>query len=457
MIGNAFNHDMKAKRIVISVIGNFKIYSKAAYIPSFCGNMTEIESTSSTIVVARAAEAAKIIALIPFSLSATVCPQMIQTGDTENAKKSLSEAVKKFLRSGYSVESEIVPMILPNSGSYRIADSDKILSLRYEKRSEHSKERTPSVFFGAVFYSIYTYLQGENEFELYLDVTHAMNNLILDTVNAVRLALRTLSAVSGAKISLIIVHSDPFLQQSNVPLHIREYSKENMNKRDESLSILLSNFVYNYNNSRYNDALSCMKLPKWNKNVLRNLAKCHNLGALLPTASFADLLKTWREKLREVLSDIPHQPHQDQLSLGERGIEIRIDELMLTEISNAFSVLEALTTSEFSLGEKACILDLMKSADLLVEPGKTILKNELDKLSKNGEIKNGRTPLSNYYEWGNLKTNSRACKSNTRNFIAHGGLEANLTWVIKESEKLYLSYDCCLDFIYSKILSGKGI
>jgi CRISPR-associated protein Csx1 len=448
---------MEAKRIVISVIGNFKIYSKVAYIPSFCGNMTEIESTSSTIVVARAVEAAKIIALIPFSLSATVCPQMIQTGDTENAKKSLSEAVKKFLNSGYKVESEIVPMILPNSGSYRIADSDKILSLRYEKRSEHSKERTPSVFFGAVFYSIYTYLQGENEFELYLDVTHAMNNLILDTVNAVRLALRTLSAVSGAKISLIIVHSDPFLQQSNVPLHIREYSKENMNKRDESLSILLSNFVYNYNNSRYNDALSCMKLPNWKKNVLRNLAKCHNLGALLPTASFADLLKTWREKLREVLSDIPHQPHQDQLSLGERGIEIRIDELMLTEISNAFSVLEALTTSEFSLGEKACILDLMKSADLLVEPGKTILKNELDKLSKNGEIENGRTPLSNYYERGNSKTNSRACKSNTRNFIAHGGLEANLTWVIKESEKLYLSYDCCLDFIYSKILSGKGI
>jgi CRISPR-associated protein Csx1 len=449
---------MKAKRIVISVIGNFKIYSKAAYIPSFCGNMNEIESTSSTIVVARAVEAEKIIALIPFSLSATVCPQVILNGDTENAKKSLSEAVKEFLHSGYPVESEIVPMILPNSGSYKIAGSDKIISLGYEKRSERSKERTPSVFFGAVFYSIYTYLQGENEFELYLDVTHAMNNLILDTVSAVRLALRTLSAVSGAKISLIIIHSDPFLQQSNVPLHIREYSKENMNRRDESLSVLLSNFVYHYDNNRYNNALRYMGLPKWNKNVLCNLAKCHNLGALLPTASFADLLKKWKEMMKEVLSDIPHQPHQEQLSRGEKGIEIRIEDLMLTEISNAFSVLEALTTSEFSLGKKANISHLMKSADILVEPGKTILKNELENIrEKNEKIKNGRTPLSNYNEYGKINTNSQTCKSNPRNFIAHGGLEANLTWVIKESEKLYLSYDSCLDFIYSEILSGKGI
>ncbi|MEM0133673.1 MAG: hypothetical protein QXU18_00380 [Thermoplasmatales archaeon] len=95
-----------------------------------------------------------------------------------------------------------------------------------------------------------------------------------------------------------------------------------------------------------------------------------------------------------------------------------------------------------------------------MEPGKTLLKNELNNLRKDtagltdderAEKVLLRRILKHKYSEGESE---KECRLDRRNFIAHAGLEANVTWVSFRGDEIFLSYDRCLDSV-SKAIDTK--
>ena len=443
---------MARMRIAISVLGNFLDYKEAEYVIET--NKTEIRerTKSSLVAITRAKKADKIILLIPFSVASATCPELILSGDLENAKMELSARAKESIESEVPHETTIETYVLPNIGTFKVKGSEKLLELSGSSGTFHE----------AVYFNIYNSLKQIQELEIYIDVTHAINSLILDAVDGIMNSVRTLSAIDKIKGSVSIYYSDPYLTDyPNTPLHIRAFRKELMDSHTHSSSLLLSSFVANFNANDYKRCLGSFDLPGFtDPTALKMIVYKHNMGCVLLTSSLNELLLMWKDRILNVLESNISQPLDNTAENKENPTRIQMPLKIGRELSTAYSVLEILTSDPFRKGEVPSLEDLREMSNYIAPPGSYLIKDELDhirEIAKN--LKKEPILLSKIFENLNssssgspfLISKSPQCRPNERNFIAHGGLERNVTWVVSKDKRIHLSYGPCLDEIKKSV------
>ena len=443
---------MARTKIAISVLGNFLSYKEAEYVIE--SNSTEIEerTRSSVVAIARAKKADKIILLIPFSVASAVCPESILSGHLENAKIELSSKATEFIESEMSDETAIEAYVLPNIGTFKITGSEKQMRLSGSSGTFHE----------AVYFNIYNSLRSIGEFEIYIDVTHAINSLVLDAVDGIMNSVRTLSAINKIKGSVSIYYSDPFLSDfPDTPLHVRSFKKELMDSHTSSSSLLLSGFVANFNANDYKRSLGSFDLPGFtDPTALKTIVYNHNMGCVLLTSSLNELLLNWKDRILNALKSNISQPQDNAVDNGENSISIQMPLKIERELSATYSVLEIMTSDPFRKGEEPSLDDLKEMSNYIAPPGAYLIKNEIDQIGKAAKkLKEGSILLGDLIENHNsllfrspsVASKSPRCGKDDRNFIAHGGLERNVTWVINRDKKIHLSYGPCLEEIKKSV------
>ena len=442
---------MARNKIVISLMGNFLDYKEAEYVIESHESEIKERTKYSVVAIARAKKADKIILLIPFSVASAVCPESVLSGHLEKAKMEISAKATELLESEILKETAIETYVLPNIGTFKIAGSEKQMRISGSSGTFHE----------AVYFNIYNSLKSTGELEIYIDVTHAINSLVLDAVDGIMNSVRALSAIKRIKGSVSIYYSDPFLSNSpDTPLHVRAFKKELMDSHTSSSSLLLSGFVANFNINNYKRSLESYDLPGLtDPNALKMIVFNHSMGCVLLTSSLNDLLSSWKERILTVLESNISQPQDTDVVNNENSISIQMPLKIERELSGAYSVLEIMTSDPFRKGEEPSLDDLREMSNYIAPPGAYLIKNEIDQIGKVAKklkeepillgdlIENQNSPSSISPSTGK----STRCGKDDRNFIAHGGLERNVTWVINKGKKIHLSYGPCLEEIKKSV------
>lgn len=443
---------MKREKIAISILGDFLSYKEAEYVIEPDDNGNTARTKYSVVSIARAKNVEKIILLIPFSVASAVCPDFIRSGQIERAKIELSDKAKSLIESEMPSGTKVEAYVIPNAGTFRMSGSEMQIHLL----------GSPGTFHEAVYVTIYKILEKIEDFEIYIDVTHAINSLILDAVDSIVNAARTVSATGRGKGKVVVYYSDPYVASSeSVPLHIRIFKREMMDNIVTSSSILLSGFIANFNANDYRVATEKLRLPELNDpRALKEIAYYHSMGCVLLTSSLSDILINWRNGILAVLESNFLQPQNEYVNSGEKMIEVNLTVKIQRELSAAFSILEILTSDPFRRGQEPTLEDLKSMSKYIGDSGSYLITDELDHIEKiANEIGEKPTLLSDALERADRlysgSTPSRnkfqVCKTNKRNFIAHGGLERNITWVVKKDGKIHLSYASCLNEIKKSV------
>lgn len=443
---------MTATKLAISVLGNFLSYRNAEYVIE--SNETEIveHTRSSVVAIARAKRVDKIILLIPFSVAIAVCPELILSGKLEDAKKELSAKAINFMKLEIPEETSIETYVLPNVGTFKLAGSGRLVQLLGSSGTFHE----------AVYLSIFNCLKPLGKLEIHMDVTHAINSLILDAVDAIISSFRTLSAIDKVQGSVRIYYSDPYVSDSpDTPLHIRAFKRELMESSVSSSSMLLSDFVANFNFNDYQRSLKPIDLPEFSDpRSLKKIAYNHNMGCVLLTSSLNDSLMKWKNGILKMLEYNISQPEDKEVDNQENLMRIQMSQKIERELSAAYSVLEIMTSSPFRKGKEPSLEDLKEMSRYIAPPGFYLIKQEIDYIKEiSKRLNEGQNLLGQLIEGSNeaspkhpfSKSKYSQCKTNDRNFIAHAGLERNVTWLIRNDKDIHLSYGPCLEEIKKSV------
>jgi CRISPR-associated protein Csx1 len=461
---------MDKKKCIITIMGRFDKYECVDYIY----NKKHIKTDSSVIAMASEMKPYAIIAVVPLSLSVTCDLNEIQNYNIDHIKTCMENKADNFFKNN-SVkiddnETTIISVVLTNTGKFKIEDNKKSqqssdAAKTYMDQLEISTDsknqsRTPSIFYGGLYIQMYKLFSEIGNSDVYLDITHSMNSLVVDAVDAVNLALKTLSAEKDIKFKFFIMHSDPFVKGLDTPLEINEYTRYTFNDREKTIAEALSDFVYNFDTNIYKSAISELKLSIDAKSIKKYAYYLINGAILLATSNNSEMGK-WKNALENRLCD-NMLPEQGNINNSENKISIKMQYSMLREIAKLHSALSIMTCQDFNFGNSPSVPDLKKAVKLIPEPGSTLLSNELNKMENITNIKQDWTklclcydenkPPSNKCDFNNNKPPSNKCDFNKRNFIAHAGMEQNITYLKKDHDKILVSYqEECLKCIMKKL------
>lgn len=439
---------MKRTKIVVSVLGDFSRYEEVGYIFDSNGDKSILTKFSAT-AIAKSVDANVLLIMLPFSVSSAICPETLLTKGVEEAVSVLSSRAKEYIMKDLPPHVLLYTAVLPNAGRFIVGKTDKEINIF----------GSPGSFHEAVYVKMLDFLKQFSDVEIYLDVTHAINNLVLDAVDAIISSARTLSAIDKIRGNIRIFYSDPFFKGGTENyLHLRQFKREILDSPVNSSSIILSSFLSNFNANDYTKALSAAGISNEVKLVaLKKLAHYHNTGCVLLTSSLSETLRTWQEKIEQVLEKNLSEPYLVIEHQGDNLLTLKCSQNMSRELSVTYSVLYILTSEPFDKGKSPTLDDLCRMSRLIPEPGSLLLKDEIDHIEMHSEeIINSPVSLKHIlmkagvYQTikdGNTDGNSSVanCKWDDRNFIAHGGMEANITYVFRDGDMIRISYGNCLE------------
>ncbi|MEM0134455.1 MAG: CRISPR-associated CARF protein Csx1, partial [Thermoplasmatales archaeon] len=419
---------MENEKVVVSTIGNFvRNYEEVTYCLADSFGEQKVKTKFSSIALAKMSGAKSIVVFAPISLAAEFIPS------SEGVSlKEMSDIVEtksmEFLRGESGNDMKIKVVVTPTKGTFPIRNSG---NGTIEIKSGSGN------FYVAVYQSVMEIFKGSNGCEVLVDITHSVNYMALDMVEATNLALRSLNASGSTQhgFNFKVYNSDPFVRGSHSPLQLNLIRTEPIVDRSLSLSRIVGDLFYNFDGNYCKRALKKASLDtKVKIEILRKLAYSFLLGAVLFVASYeADIIDwagdVWNSMDSTHRTFISNQQPAMHDGVLDFGIELE------RELPKIHAFLSSISSREFSkLDSNPEIEKLKIAADMLVEPGRTLLKNELHNLKKDivGLTEDQRTKkvllrkiLKHKYS---EEETDKECKLDRRNFIAHAGLEANVSW-----------------------------
>ena len=447
---------MKRRSVVVSTMGNFGNYEEVTYSLADFSGYREARTRFSSAALAKMSGAELMLVFAPISLVS----KYIYSSEGGNLKE-ISEVIKsnaqEFLikESGNGINIKLV--VTPIKGTFSIEPPGKGT---IEIRSGSGN------FYVAVYKAATEIFKEYSSCEVLVDITHSVNYMGLDMVDATNLALRALNGSYSTKhdFSFRVYNSDPFVKDIPSRLQLNLIRTEPIHERSHSLSKIVGDLLYNLDINYCKRALKKANLDGDVKmDILKKLAYSFLLGAVLFVGSYKSDIKKWAGEVWNSMEDaqIAFTTSQKPALLNgvlDLGIELE------RELPKIHAFLSSISSAEFSALDNCTEIEKLKVvSELLVEPGKTLLKNELDALRRDitglpdeerAEKVLLRTILKHKYPEG--KSNmEKECTLDKRNFIAHAGLEANVTWVSFRGNEVFLSYDKCLDSV-AKAISTKN-
>jgi len=447
---------MKGENVVVSTIGNFKGYQPADYyLPSVSSEKTGIRSRYSSAALARMSEARFMLVFAPISLAANYVSSH-EKYQLNEVSERVKRGTEEFTQLELEGDAKFEVVVTPNKGTF---------SLENPVNGTVKVSTGSGNFYSSVYQTISEIFQKYEKCNVLVDTTHSLNHMTLDMVDATSLALRQLNASQTVphKFNLRVYNSDPFIKNGLTPLQMNLIRTESISDRAESISKVVGDFFYNFDTNYYKRAIRKANLNSViDSRKLNKLAYAFLLGAILVIGSYKKEVRSWKESTWNSM-----ETSRNLLNKGS-GITLKDGVVALgTELEREIPKIHAFAASIsseelYALDKETEIGKLKLAAKMLVEPGKTLLLDELNHLEKElakqtlgkqaGKILMRELLKEKYMEDSET---GKECKMDRRNFIAHAGLERNVTWVLLKNGKAFLSYDKCIESIFAGI--GKKI
>ncbi|MEM0135193.1 MAG: CRISPR-associated CARF protein Csx1 [Thermoplasmatales archaeon] len=434
---------MVERRIVISTLGDYSAYQEVNYSLKLPDSTITEKSSFSAAALAKMVNADSIVVFAPISL--VVNDPSLQEGvSVKDLSHRLQLSIKEFLDKQLDSRIKKEIYVVPVKGKFLTKSNSKTL---VEIKTGVGN------FYVEVYRIVAEFLKNNRNCEVLVDTTHSLNFTTLDMVEATNLALRYIDASEPGEhqFTFEVYNSDPFIRGFDTPLYLNLTRREKINNRPQSISKIAGEVLYNLDLNYVKRALNKIGL-RFDKTAqkIKKLAYAFLLGCLLFIGSYQETVKSLSSSLWEAIVGADGISRAENTLYSNGVIDLGAE--LERELPKIHAFLSSISSNEFSKLDKSTEISVLKSVSRsLVEPGSTLLKNELDLLcNKFEELPNEErkdvmllSEIIDRRDAERVRGHSNCCLDK-RNFVAHAGLEENVTWVEFKDEKIFLSYRDCL-------------
>ncbi|GEM_PF-5059826 len=457
---------MGRKRIIIATMGDFNRYSDVNYKfdkPAF-SEEKEFRSRYGPAALAKAIMAEKIIVLLPLSLLPVA--QDISC-DGNFSTDCLKRDVLNFIKGEFS-ESESKPEIdlhiVVNNGEF-IVDNSRRLRIEAPSGAVHISS----------YLGILEALSNEQEADLYVDTTHSINSVLIEALDAVELAVRTLVVSGNKKFRLKYVSSEPYYK-GVTGLNYLEFKRESFLDKDKKVASSLS-YIFSLPDSIMDEndlkrLFELMGIPSGIGRALHESFDIFRKGEIFLTGIYH---RFYEYIYKKIISFLKNEFLNEEKFLKRNEGNLFIIGMQSKEnnlsgkfwiISAVLSYLFILSTPKLSFDKEISLKELKHRIEEIHLPDFHVLflKNEINSIANivegkytDGDGKKTWIALSDIVSTQKPESDENHTKSpcsfDERNMRAHGGLERNVTWfMINENGDLLISYKECLHNLARRLL-----
>ena len=379
------------------------------------------------------------------------------------AEDALRSYVRTLLGSG--AEARLRVVILPGVGYYS--------GYRFEGFLENAKF--------VLMKELYEELSVYKPSVVVLDITHGINYMPTLTYNAVTMLAKSLYVTEGLPKQVVTLNSDPVTPQSRCgDVRINVVDVMDMDKEGVTIGDVLRSVgkfegailnIQPQTDVAINEELRALRederrLGKLSKIYVELISKALDYGMMLYIATRLTQKEEDFEEFKSLVYDKTIKADNVIKRYVNIKYEAKNDSVVVsrTFVVNSDLVLQYVATEvleHVKCVTKCCRVedgyDLRCLSDLadslkVSDFARTIFKNEVDIITKNYGDKLTDKPklLCEVMGYGNCKE----CSANKRDLIAHAGLERNVTYVYKQSDRVLAKYgEKCLEEI-EHILGG---
>lgn len=414
------------KRLLITTWGDYSSWSKASYV----FNSKEKESVSTLPILFDELKPDKVVIIIPES----VIYEKFSSYD--DLIQKVKEGCSNFISEKLGISGEITIIVSPIVGNFIIKKNGK--SLFYLQIDRDTKD-----FYNFILYNISKILSNiladlKDKSEVYLDISHGINFLPTLTYQVL---IELLSLIAYTKsISFYVYNSEPYSRDiPELKLHINE-----IERREKMEPYLSSNPLGKSGNCR----------------LLKVRDKDENLSKIISEISTIRIYNEQNAFISSIVNGLPlvfytFYPNHEEIS---NKLSCVVDKWKETHdlITNGqkFMVKSRLSfTEDFKIFVKiwfaSIIFGLQRNAEAELKKIKEFinfvkhdgLKYNLLSRTLGMDLEQIKDKCG--YEWkklGELITKTVG-DFDPQNFLAHAGLEYNVTEARKEDYKIKLRYD----------------
>jgi len=428
---------MAKKVIVLSVIGDTTNYREALY--SLDKQSIEVKSRYSAAALCKMIDADKLVIFVPVSTVVGDIDNTI-TNDYSVLESKVSSRTASFIEDQLpdSIAFDIV--VIPLMGTF--------ISTKEPEKSITLDVLPSSVgfyFYRKIVEELESCFENDRrEVELCLDITHSVNYASVLMVEMAKIAAQAASVKLNLNLTITVYNSDPFVKATLPKLIIHDIEKRQESHDLGSLNRLCSDFYYSIDKGKLINNLANLGISEPQRNLPRIASYFAIVGALLAISYFFEEVNQLRKTLWEEIVLFTKSTNFVVTKQGDKFLVKALKRGLLL-IVRSHAILYALSNSVFGMGEAVRVEKLKLLAEkLLSEPASGIVKNEINLIEKSFVTIDIEETAWRHIGSTNDSSGACECKGlNRRNFIAHAGLENNVTFVRRKDSVVQISYlDC---------------
>jgi CRISPR-associated protein Csx1 len=363
---------------------------------------------------------------------------------------------------GGDVESRLRVVVLPGVGHYN--------GYRFENFLENAKF--------VLMKELYEELSAYKPSVVVLDISHGVNYMPTMTYSVIAMLGRALYVTEGLPRQVVTLNSDPPVRCGDVRINVVDVM--DMDKEGVTINDVLGSIgkfegailnVQPQKGIEVNEKLRALRkderrLGELSKIYVELISKALDYGMMLYIATRLTQKEEDFEEFKSLVYDKTTKADNVIKRYANIKYEAKNDSVVVsrTFVVNSDLVLQYVATEvleHVKCVTKCCRVedgyDLRCLSDLadslkVSDFARTIFKNEVDIITKNyGDKLTGKPKLlCEVMGYGDCKE----CSANKRDLIAHAGLERNVTYVYKQSDRVLAKYgEKCLEEI-ERILGG---
>lgn len=432
-------------KILFEVWGNYKNWQKVSY----RYNQTELESKTTLPLLLNETCPQRCFIIVSDTLIENIIDNNSNILSYEEYIKKIEKDVKNFIETVEVCENDIEKceiLVLPGVGTF----------------NKTNFIGNPLNFHSALYYklvniiiNIITENKSDNQFEIYLDITHGINYMTMMTYRVIKEISQILAFFY--KMKLVVLNSDPKIGSENVKLVINKIEDSNIIPRldfysfNDTYILRPSKNLLDEEKKKFGQ--DC---PKINKEVFDKIFSFVGsfLDALpLYTYSFYfnDELKFLDEAYEFFYKSIKIENQYNKMIINHcanfTGIFISIMQ---------YKFLKLLLKENYVIENKDEVsLNELISLQNIFDFSRTLKQRLAKEIKKIQDIKNKLN--SDYKDYGSYVLENYKDDNNfdERNFFAHCGFGYNILQLKKENDEIILKVkDCFVDEIKNHIIGN---
>jgi len=305
----------------------------------------------------------------------------------------------------------------------------------------YQEDRRITLFPNFIYYNTLKILEERKPDEIFIDITHGINYMQLLATDSIRLAMYTYMIGNKKEVTIKTFNSEPVIRGNKGPYHISKIYEDKIDVRRALLSILSPFLSKDFKNKVINNALK--GVSNCNAELIIPSANALFSGIFPFLASVSNELEKCLKAVEGKMGILDYRNFNVSIKI-DNGSIVYQDRLPI-ELAYIHSLLTIIKKITYGIGPRAKLSDIEYIARnySTSETIKNLVLNEIDQIkSKSNLLSSNFRMLAEILNEGK---GTKECEPNKRNLFAHAGFERNVTYLKKEGDEIYVSYENCLE------------